>query len=63
MNPSITILIPCLNAEHGIADVVRDFKSEFPSARILVVDNNSTDATAECAKNAGAEVIEERNRG
>jgi len=63
VNPTITVLIPCLNEEHGIADVIRDFKTEFPAARILVVDNRSTDSTAERAREAGAEVLEETLRG
>lgn len=60
---SICVLIPCLNEEHGIAGVVTDFRTAFPAARILVVDNGSTDRTSERASQAGAEVMTESRRG
>jgi len=62
-SPSLTILIPCLNEELGIAAVVREYGSAFPQADILVVDNGSEDSTAVAAKGAGAAVITERRRG
>src|SRR3979411_3127727 len=62
-SPSLTILIPCLNEELGIAAVVREYGSAFPQADILVVDNGSEDSTAVAAKGAGATVITERRRG
>jgi glycosyltransferase involved in cell wall biosynthesis len=54
---SIAVVIPCFNEEATIEKVVRDFKSVLPNAVIYVCDNNSTDRTAEKAKNAGAIVI------
>lgn len=62
-HPSLTVLIPCLNEEHGIGSVVAEYRAEFPDARILVVDNGSTDRTGELARSAGAEVIAEPRRG
>jgi glycosyltransferase involved in cell wall biosynthesis len=61
--PSLTILIPCLNEAQGIAEVVREYAAAFPRAAILVVDNGSTDDTAEVARAAGARVMTERRRG
>lgn len=61
--PSLAVLIPCLDEEKGIADVVGDFRRAFPDARILVIDNGSSDATAAVAKAAGAEVWLEPRRG
>jgi glycosyltransferase involved in cell wall biosynthesis len=61
--PSLAILIPCLDEELGIAGVVAEFRAAFPAARILVIDNGSTDATAERARSAGAEVLPEPRRG
>jgi glycosyltransferase involved in cell wall biosynthesis len=61
--PTLAILIPCLDEERGVAKVVTDFRREFPSARILVIDNGSSDATAEKAREAGAEVLLEPRRG
>jgi glycosyltransferase involved in cell wall biosynthesis len=60
---SLAILIPCLDEERGIAGVVADFHQEFPEARIVVIDNGSSDATAERARAAGAEVLLEPRRG
>jgi glycosyltransferase involved in cell wall biosynthesis len=61
--PSVAVLIPCLDEERGIADVVAEFRRELPEARILVIDNGSTDATAKLASQAGAEVWREPRRG
>jgi glycosyltransferase involved in cell wall biosynthesis len=63
MNPSLCILVPCLNEELGIRSVVTEFRQEFVGARVLVVDNGSADGTVERAREAGAEVITETRRG
>jgi len=58
---SVTVIIPCLNEEHGIEKILRsmpDFVDE-----TIVVDNNSTDRTAEVAGSLGAKVIREEVRG
>lgn len=60
---SLCILIPCLNEENGVASVVSEFHREFPFARIVVVDNGSSDNTVVLARQAGAEIIIERQRG
>lgn len=59
----IAVLIPCYNESKTIAKVVTDFKAELPEADIYVYDNNSTDNTAELAKNAGAIVRHEYMQG
>jgi len=56
-HPDIAVLIPCYNESSTIAGVVADFKQELPEARIIVLDNNSTDGSAEVARQAGAEVV------
>jgi len=63
MNPSLTILLPCHNEEVAVAGVVREYRACFPSADILVVDNASTDRTAELARDAGAIVLSESRKG
>ena len=58
----ITILIPCHNEEQGIAKVMDNIphhtldKYGFES-RVIVIDNDSTDRTAEIAESKGAHVI------
>jgi glycosyltransferase involved in cell wall biosynthesis len=57
----ITVVIPCLNEEQGIEQVLRrmpDFVDE-----TIVVDNGSTDRTSEVARRFGAMVIREDVRG
>jgi glycosyltransferase involved in cell wall biosynthesis len=64
----ITVVIPCYNEENGIAAVIKGFPRKLLRARgykldVLVVDNNSTDRTAEVAKAAGARVLHESKQG
>jgi glycosyltransferase involved in cell wall biosynthesis len=60
---TIAVLIPCYNEESTIAKVVRDFHAVLPDAEIFVYDNNSSDATAARARNAGAIVRSEPRQG
>ncbi len=59
----IAVLIPCYNESQTIAKVVKDYKEALPEAIIYVYDNNSTDNTAEIAKEAGAVVRYEYKQG
>ena len=59
----IAVLVPCYNEAQTIAKVVTDFKTALPEAVIYVYDNNSTDNTAELARNAGAVVRYEHQQG
>ena len=60
---SVAVLLPCYNEEVTIGNVVRDFRAALPGATIYVYDNNSTDHTAEIARNAGAVVRREPRQG
>jgi len=62
-NLEIAILIPCHNEEMTIEKVVKDFKIYTPNAKIYVCDNASTDNTSSVARNAGATIILESNKG
>jgi glycosyltransferase involved in cell wall biosynthesis len=59
----VAVLIPCLNEESTVAEVVGGFRAALPSAEIYVFDNNSTDRTAINARAAGARVAQEPRRG
>jgi len=63
MNHKIAVLIPCYNESKTIAKVVGDFKKQLPEADIYVYDNNSTDNTADIARQAGAIVRYEQRQG
>jgi glycosyltransferase involved in cell wall biosynthesis len=58
---TITVIIPCLNEEQGIEQVLRRMPPFVD--QVIVVDNGSTDRTSEVAHLLGAEVIREPVRG
>jgi glycosyltransferase involved in cell wall biosynthesis len=60
-NRRITVVIPCLNEERGIVEVLMRIPSFVDE--VIVVDNDSTDRTAEMALNHGARVVHEQIRG
>jgi len=53
----VSIIIPALNEEEPIAGVVRECLATGVPSEVIVVDNGSTDRTAERAREAGARVI------
>lgn len=64
----IAVVIPCYNEEAGIAQVIERFPHDkitrnLFDIKIYVVDNNSTDRTAEVAREAGAIVLSEKKKG
>lgn len=60
--PRIDVLIPALNEQKSIAQVIDALPDEIVR-HVIVVDNGSRDATAEVARNAGARVVSEPQRG
>ena len=65
---SITVVIPALNEEMAIRQVINNIPNEELeemgfSTNILVIDNGSIDRTAEYARMSGADVIAEPRRG
>jgi len=63
----VSVILPCLNEEEAIAICVRKIKEVFArehlNGEIIVVDNGSTDRSAEIAKSEGAIVVLEPQRG
>ncbi|ARS34439.1 glycosyltransferase family 2 protein [Pontibacter actiniarum] len=58
----INVIIPAYNEEKSIAHVLHDIPAGF-AADVIVVNNNSTDRTAETAAAAGATVLHEPRPG
>lgn len=54
---SVLVVIPALNEEDSVADVVRDVRAAFPAADCLVIDDGSGDGTGDRARAAGADVL------
>lgn len=62
-NYKIAVLVPCYNEGVAVAEVVKGFRAALPHATVFVFDNNSTDNTAQAARDAGAEVFQEKRQG
>lgn len=58
----VSVVIPCLNEEESISGVVADVLAQGVD-EVVVVDNGSTDRTAEVAAKAGARLIAQPRRG
>jgi glycosyltransferase involved in cell wall biosynthesis len=59
----VAVAIPCYNEEATVAKVIEDFAAQLPDARIYVIDNNSSDQTAQIAESKGATVLYEPRQG
>jgi len=57
----ICVIIPAYNEEKAIGELVKDVKAYVPD--ILVIDDGSTDKTAEFARAAGAAVLSFKQNG
>lgn len=63
-NPAslITVIIPTLNEDKNIEDIIRKLR-DLHYSRILVIDGNSHDQTVEIAKNLGVNVLLQNGKG
>ncbi len=59
----VAVVIPALNEANNIAAVIHDVQTQPDVELVIVVDNGSTDATAQVATDAGALVVDEPRRG
>ena len=57
----ISLIIPCYNEEEGLPYVLEKIPDWVDE--VLIVDNNSTDTTAELARESGARVFKEEQQG
>jgi len=60
---NLSVIIPALNEEESIVGVVRAVAATNAPSEIIVVDNGSSDRTAERARAAGARITAEPRRG
>src|ERR1700740_982273 len=58
----VSVVIPTHNEAQAIGRVLADLRSDLVT-EVIVVDSNSTDATAGVARSMGARIIEEPRRG
>ncbi len=58
--PDVTVVLPCLNEAASLPGVLAAMPDGY---RALVVDNNSTDGTADVARRHGAQVVAEQRPG
>ena len=57
---SVTVVLPCLNEAESLPAVLAGIPAGY---RVLVVDNNSTDGTADVARSHGADLVHEARPG
>ncbi|MEM0496456.1 MAG: glycosyltransferase, partial [Candidatus Nitrosocaldus sp.] len=62
VNRLVTVVIPTLNEEQGIAKVIEELHS-LGITNILVVDGYSSDRTVDVARSLGARVIYQHGKG
>jgi glycosyltransferase involved in cell wall biosynthesis len=64
MSADTLVFIPAWNEEASLPDVLAEARRDLPDADLLVIDDGSTDATADVAKQGGAIVLSfPENRG
>jgi glycosyltransferase involved in cell wall biosynthesis len=51
------VIVPALNEENSVGQVIQSIKDHLPGARIVVIDDGSIDETAQIGRAAGAIVL------
>ena len=64
LNPKICVVLPAYNEAEVIAEVVRNFQKNKFVKYVIVIDNHSSDGTADIAEKCGSRVIRnDKNMG
>jgi glycosyltransferase involved in cell wall biosynthesis len=61
-NPVVSVVVPCLNEEEAIGPLIAEILAQGVD-EVVIVDNGSTDRTADVARAAGARVVSQPQRG
>jgi GT2 family glycosyltransferase len=60
---SVTVVIPCYNAEEHLRDALRSVRAQArPAHEVIVVDDGSTDGSAALARTEGARIVRTAGR-
>jgi glycosyltransferase involved in cell wall biosynthesis len=57
MHLNLSIILPCLNESQSLKNLIPTLKETYPDAEVIVVNDGSSDDSANIAQNAGAKVI------
>jgi glycosyltransferase involved in cell wall biosynthesis len=57
MNRELCFIVPAYNEESSIQEISKSLQRIYPTSTVLVIDDGSSDSTAEFARNSGAIVI------
>lgn len=57
-NPSVLVIMPAWNEEEAIGATIADLRAKAPWVDLVVINDGSTDSTAQVARRAGAFVID-----
>lgn len=64
LKPEVTAVVPVYNEADCVADCISSLKSQdMPPAEIIVVDDGSSDASAEICRRLGARVLNQDHKG
>lgn len=63
MLDGLTVLIPCRNEAERLPDLLHDLRAQSHPVRILIIDDASSDGTADVARRAGVTCIEAHGNG
>ncbi|GIM45592.1 glycosyl transferase family 2 [Collibacillus ludicampi] len=58
MSKKVLVIIPAYNEEKSVGHVIQKIRRAVPSVDVLVVNDGSTDATSQVARQAGAQVVD-----